>query len=202
PSRSPPAPRHLARRRRLWLEELEVRLAPATLDLNAGTGILTFTLDPDAAAAMSGSGNTLTFDAGPGHTITLSGAAAANGFTGGAQTSTGSLSNIGDISIAGAAGTGVFNINSLGNPLPSLEINDVGFTGVNAGFVTTNAGFGQVYGGRVVLTTSTTLTATVGEVFFDTTVDSGSGTEPLTIAGNARFGDNVSGGGVGRTAAL
>ena len=103
--------RHKPVRRPLWLEQLEDRTTPATLDLNAGTGVLTFTLDNNASAALSGVGANLTFDAGAGHTIALTGAAAGNGFTSGGQTSTGSAAApvaVTQINIVGASGTETF----------------------------------------------------------------------------------------------
>src|SRR5215218_4401821 len=59
------------------VSELEDRSVPATLDLTGTT--LTFTLDPGATASMSGNDLALTFDAGAGNTITVTGAAG-NGF--------------------------------------------------------------------------------------------------------------------------
>src|SRR5262249_16317394 len=140
PRLNQPCPaRHMPRSQPLRLEHLEDRLAPATLNLT-GT-VLTFTLDNNANAALSGSGNNVTFDSGPGHTITLTGAAAGNGFTGGLQTSTGSITtavHLTQINIAGAAGTETFTISPLGNPLPGLSIADtVEATIVNTGSVAT-----------------------------------------------------------------
>jgi hypothetical protein len=118
-------PKSHRRTRPLRVEQLEDRRVLATLDLTAG-GILTFTLDSGVTdSGMSAAGGNLTFDAGAGQTVTLSGVAAGNGFVGGAQTATGSAGApvaVTQINVVGAAGVETFFVNALTDNIAGLNI--------------------------------------------------------------------------------
>lgn len=178
---------------RPWVEQLEARLAPATLDIPGTT--LTFTLDagavPDAAVS-SAAANMLTFNAGAGHTVALTGTAAANGFTAGGQTSTGSFTTataITRINIVGGGGLDTLTINSLSaaGALPGLNVaNTIQTTQLNTGaFSTQNIATNSVAinSATTTLTGATSITTgTNGVITFAGTVDGGQ-TLGLTTTG-------------------
>ena len=148
---------------------------------------------------MSWFNSSLTFDAGVGNTITLTGSAAGNGFTSGSETSTGDFTSptaITQIDIVGAAST-TLAINSSSNniALPAFTIEStVGEVSLNAAIINTT-GSAQTYDAPVVLNTDVNLTGTT--VTFGSTVNDGNapGTDSLTVTGAAvfdgEFGGNV-----------
>src|SRR5262249_7147257 len=162
------------------------------------------TLDSNASAAVSGAGNNLTFDAGAGSTITLGGVAAGNGFTAGAQTSTGSITTavaLTQINIVGAAGTETFTFNTLGNPLPGLDVDaSVETTVLNADITTQDIATNAVVinSGAVQLANSVNITTdnvvNDGAITFAGTVDNGFSLVLNKGTATATFGGTVGGG--------
>jgi hypothetical protein len=167
-------------------EELEDRnlFAVSTLDITGST--LTFTVAAGTSAIIdtaSGSPN-VTFDAGAGNTISASGGATGNGFTGGAQTSSGSLTAtiaVTQITIQGAGPGCVFTFNpttgfsgSFGLTVASSVASTI-FSG-NGPFA---GGAGYAYqstGGSITINSAVTLAAgasfsAAGSVTFGSTVD-------------------------------
>jgi autotransporter-associated beta strand protein len=182
-------------RKRLQIELLEDRLSPATLNLVGTT--LTFTLDNNAAAAMSGTAALLTFDAGAGNVVTANVAAQGFGFTTGAQTSgPGSLATVTALDIVGAGGSETFTISTTGGTFPTFDVASVGTTILSTAAFSTG-GSTQTYHGPVSLPTTSNVTGS--SVTFASSLDDGNaaGTDALTVTGNAVFG-----GFVGATAAL
>jgi fibronectin-binding autotransporter adhesin len=166
-----PRPKLNTFRFRPHVSEFEDRSVPATLDLTGTT--LTFTLDDNAAASMSGNDLALTFDAGAGHTINLTGAAAGNGFAGGAQTSTGSLAAlipVTQLNIVGGAGVETFTITTTGGTFPAFDVAaSVETTALNVALGFDTGVNNQTYNGPVTLLADSTLSG--GSIALGSTVN-------------------------------
>src|SRR5262245_13042327 len=194
PSMPAPTSTAAARTQRpLALMRLEDRIEPATLAVT-GT-VLVITLDPGVTdAALSGSGDGLTFDAGAGRTVAVNDEAAAYGFVGGGQTTTGSRTiptPLTDVRVVGADGAERFTVRPLGNALPALDVADSVETTVLAAEV--NSAGGQFYHGAVELAGNVGLIA--GQVSFGGAVAVGGGV--LSVAADEiDFGGPVGGNGI------